>query len=205
MIARRAASSVALAMALLVSACSGGSSDGPTGNSGPTPASVRISAPATELFVGQSIQLSAQALDEMGGDLATDDPVWTSSNETVARISDTGLLNAMGIGSVTLTATINGKSATMSVTVEELPGYDVTVQVTNSFAPATISIRQYGTVRFVFNGVQQNVTFSTAFPGAPTNVPNTSTGTVNRQFNTVGDFRYESSVNPGVAGFVRVR
>jgi plastocyanin len=196
---------MALALALVMSACSGGSGDGPTGNDGPTPASVRISAPASELFVGQSIQLSAQALDETGADLAAGDATWRSSNEAVARITDTGLLNAVGIGSATLQATINGKSASMSVTVEELPGFDVTVQVTSAFAPATITIRQFGTVRFVFNGVQQNVTFSTAFPGAPANIPNTSTGTISRQFNTVGDFRYESSVNPGVAGFVRVR
>jgi plastocyanin len=93
----------------------------------------------------------------------------------------------------------------MNVSVEELPGYEVTVQVTSAFAPAIVSVRQGGTVRFVFSGVQQNITFSTAFPGAPTNIPNTATGTVNRQFGTVGDFRYESTVSAGLAGVVRVR
>jgi uncharacterized protein YjdB len=203
MMARRGLAVIAMVASLAVAACSGGGGDGPTGL--PTPASVRITAPANELFVGQSVQLNAQALDETGGDLAAGDATWSSSNESVARVSETGLLQAMAVGAATLQATIGGKSATISVTVEELPTFDVTVQVTTAFAPATISVRQFGTVRFVFNGVQQNVTFSTAFPGAPTNIPNTSTGTVSRQFGTVGDFRYESSVSPGVAGFVRVR
>jgi plastocyanin len=149
--------------------------------------------------------MTATALDGAGNDLAAGEPTWTSTNASVAQISETGLLIAMSPGSATLRATIAGKSSTMGVTVEELPGYQVDVQVTSAFAPATVSVRQGGTVRFVFSGVNQNVTFSTAFPGAPANIPNTATGTVNRQFNTVGDFRYESTVSAGLAGIVRVR
>lgn len=189
-------------MLWLLAGC-GGDAGNPTGL--PTPAQVRIIAPATELFVGQSVQLTATALDGSGDDVAAGEPTWSSSNRAVAQISETGLLNAMSPGSATLRATIAGKSATVGVTVEPLPGYDVTVQVTSQFTPALITIRKYGTVRFVFNGIQQNVTFSTAFPGAPTDIPNTTTGTVTRRFDTVGDFRFESTVSPGLAGFVRVR
>ena len=192
----------ALGMLWLLAGC-GGDAGNPTGL--PTPAQVRIIAPATELFVGQAVQLTATALDGSGADVAAGEPTWSSSNSAVAQISETGLLNAMSPGSATLRATIAGKSATVGVTVEPLPGYDVTVQVTSQFTPALITIRQYGTVRFVFNGIQQNVTFSTAFPGAPTDIPNTTTGTVTRRFDTVGDFRFESTVSPGLAGFVRVR
>jgi Bacterial Ig-like domain (group 2) len=199
----RAVRLASLAFALGISACGGGGGDGPTGVD--KPASVRVTAPATDLYVGQSVQLSAAALDANGGDMAAGDATWSSTNTAVATISETGLLMAMSPGTATLRATIAGTSATIGVTIEELPGYDVTVQVTGTFAPATISIRQYGTVRFVFSGIQQNVTFATAFPGAPTNVPNTTTGTISRQFNTIGDFRYESSVSPGIAGFVKVR
>lgn len=193
---------MALGVALLLAGC-GGDAAGPTDV--PMPAQVRIIAPATELFVGQSIQLSATALDGAGADLAAGDPSWTSSNATVVQVSESGLLNAMAPGAATLRATIAGKSATVGVTVEELPGYDVTVQVTAQFTPATITIRQYGTVRFVFNGIQQDVTFSKAFPGAPSDIPATTTGTVARQFGTVGDFRFESSGSAGLAGLVRVR
>ncbi len=204
MSARRGMSALALGAMLLVAGCGGDAGDGgPTGL--PKPADVRISAPATELFVGQSVQLTATALDAAGADLAAGEASWSTTNAAVATVSETGLLIAMAPGSATMKATIAGKTASMGVTVEELPGYDVTVQVTSTFAPATIAVRQYGTVRFVFSGVQQNITFSTAFPGAPANVPNTTTGTVNRQFGTVGDFRYESSVSAGLAGIVRVR
>lgn len=204
MIARRGVAAAALGLSLLLAGCGAGATDGgPTGL--PTPASVRISAPATELFVGQSIQMTATALDGDGADLAAGEATWTSTNSAVAQISESGLMMAMAPGSASLRATIAGKSASMNVTVEELPGYDVTVQVTSAFAPATVSVRQGGTVRFVFSGVQQNITFSTAFPGAPANIPNTATGTVNRQFGTVGDFRYESTVSAGLAGVVRVR
>lgn len=205
MIARREFRVLALGAMLLVAGCGGDSGDGgPTGGL-PQPASVRISAPATELLIGQSVQLTATALDAAGADLAAGDPTWSSSNAAVAQVSETGLLIAMATGSATLRATIAGKSASMSVTVEELPGYLVAVQVTSSFAPATISVRQGGTVQFVFSGVNQNITFSAAFPGAPTNIPNTATGTVTRRFDTVGDFRYESTVSAGLAGIVRVR
>lgn len=191
-------------LALMASACGGaGSDDGPSGL--PGPAEVRIVAPARELFVGQSVQLRASARDAAGDELPAGDPTWQTSNANVAQINESGLLTAMAPGSASLQATISGKSASVSVTVEDLPGYDVTVQVTSTFAPATISVRRTGTVRFAFSGIQQDITFSTAFPGAPTNVPATSSGTVARQFNTVGDFRFESSTSPGLAGLVRVR
>jgi len=203
-IARREFRVAALGVMLLLAGCGGDAADGgPTGL--PKPANVRIAAPATELFVGQSVQLSAIALDASGADLAAGDASWSSNNSAVAQISETGLLIAMSPGGATLRATIAGKSATMNVTVEELPGYLVSVQVTSAFAPATVSVRQGGNVEFVFAGLNQNITFSMAFPGAPANIPNTTMGTVRRQFNTVGDFRYESTVSAGLAGIVRVR
>jgi plastocyanin len=202
-IALRAVRAVALGASLLLAACGSDASE-PTGGL-PVPAQVRITTPSSELFVGQSIQLTATALDESGADLAAGEPRWTSSNPTVAAISETGLVDAMSPGSATLRVTMAGRSATVGVTVQELPGFNVTVQVTAQFAPATIYIRQGGTVRFAFTGIQQNVTFGRAFPGAPTDIPNTTTGNVDRRFDTVGDFRYESSVSAGLAGVVRVR
>jgi Bacterial Ig-like domain (group 2) len=204
MIAARGLRVVAASALLLLSGC-GAVDDGGRVAGIPKPASVKILVPSTELFVGQSVQLTATAQDDAGADLAAGDPTWTSSNASVAQVSETGLLQAMSAGSATIKANIAGKSATMGVTVDALPGYDVTVQVTSTFAPATIIIRQYGTVHFVFNGINQDVTFSTAFPGAPANIPATTSGTVNRQFSTVGDFRFESSVSAGLAGLVKVR
>jgi plastocyanin len=204
MIGRRHLQLVAVGAMLLLSGC-GAAGDGSNVTGLPKPASVKLLVPASELFVGQSIQLTATAQDDAGNDVAAGDATWSSSNAAVAMITEGGLLQAMSVGSATLTATIAGKSASMGVSVADLPSYDVTVQVNAAFAPATVTVRQYGTVHFVFSGVQQNITFSTAFPGAPADVPNTTTGTVNRQFGTVGDFRYTSSVSAGLAGLVKVR
>ena len=205
MITQRLVRAAVLGLSLMLTACGGGAGGDDVTGSLPVPASVKITSPATELYVGQSVQLNAQALDATGGDLAAGDTKWASSNAAVAQVSETGLLAALTTGTATLTATIARKSSTLSVTVEELPPLEVTVQVTTQFLPAAITVRRYGVVRFVFAGTQQNITFSTAFAGAPTNIANTSTGTVIRQFGTLGEFRYESSLNPGVAGVVRVR
>jgi hypothetical protein len=192
-----------LALSLSIAACGGGSDDGPSGL--PKPAQVSITTQIAELFVGQSLQLSATALDASGAEMAAGDATWSSANPAIAQVTETGMLMAMAPGPVTLRATIAGVSATVNVTVEALPPYDVTIQVAGTFAPASFAVRRSGTVRFVFSGMQQNITFSRAFAGAPADVPNTSTGTVTRQFNTVGDFRFESTITPGLAGFVRVR
>lgn len=192
-----------LGCAIAIAACGGGGGDGPTGL--PTPASVTITTQLTELFVGQSLQLSAQALDAAGLEIAAGDAAWTSSSASVVQVTETGMLSAMAPGTATLTVTIAGKSASVPLTVEALPLYDVTIQVGAAFAPASFTVRRGGTVRFAFSGTAQNVTFSRAFAGAPTDIPSTTTGTVNRQFGTIGDFRFESTVTPGMAGFVRVR
>ena len=88
----------ALGALLLINGC------GATGDSGgvtglPKPASVKILAPSTELYVGQTIQLTATAQDGAGADLAAGDPSWSSTNTAVAQISETGLLMAMAPGS----------------------------------------------------------------------------------------------------------
>lgn len=203
MTGRRAVAALVLGFTLAASGCGGGGGDGPTGL--PTPASVSISTVLTELFVGQSVQMSALALDAAGVELAAGDPTWVSLTPELVQVTAGGMLLALAPGAASLKVTIAGKSATASVTVEPLPAYDVTIQVTATFAPASFTVRRSGTVRFVFSGTQQNVTFSRAFVGAPTDVPNTTTGTISRQFNTVGDYRFESTVSPGLAGFVRVR
>lgn len=203
MTARRAVAALFLGVTLAISGCGGGGGDGPTGL--PTPASVTITTALTELFVGQSIQMSALALDATGVELAAGDPTWVSLTPDLAQVSESGMLLALAPGAASMRVTIAGTSATASVTVEPLPAYDVTIQVAATFAPASFTVRRGGTVRFVFSGTQQNVTFSRAFVGAPTDVPNTTTGTISRQFNTVGDYRFESTLTPGLAGFVRVR
>lgn len=96
--------------------------------------------PSGKVYIGDSFQLSvakdpSDAIDELS-------PVWSSSDETVVTVDETGLVTAVGKGTATITVESNGFTAT----------WDVTVNVLN-------------TVRFLPNSdyvsVDDNLTFST--------------------------------------------
>ena len=67
-----------------------------------------------DLMLGDNTYLKATVLPST----ATDTTVtWSSSNTSVATIDDTGLLKSVALGETTITATVDGKSVTMKVTV----------------------------------------------------------------------------------------
>ena len=78
--------------------------------------SVTVTAPVTAMMVGGQIQLNAIAKDA-GGNPLNRPPKWTSSNEAVATIEGSGLAHGIAKGSATLTATVDGVSGTMNVSV----------------------------------------------------------------------------------------
>ena len=70
-----------------------------------TPTSVTLSQDYAEVFVGATFQLQAT--------VTSDDVVpvvWSSSNETVARVDENGNVEALSQGSATITATADGAS-----------------------------------------------------------------------------------------------
>ncbi|MBP3552798.1 MAG: Ig domain-containing protein [Bacteroidaceae bacterium] len=78
--------------------------------------SVRLSQTKLILTVGESHSLTAKVLPEN----ATDKNVtWKSSDASIATVSSSGVVKAIGAGTATITATAGGKSATCQVTVEE--------------------------------------------------------------------------------------
>jgi uncharacterized protein YjdB len=85
--------------------------------------------------VGQGTALSATALDSTGASVAGCAPVvWSSSNAAVATVSINGVLTAVSTGSVTITATSAGKSASVAIAVTAVPVASVVV------SPSTRSI-----------------------------------------------------------------
>ncbi len=69
---------------------------------------------SAELKKGETLQLTA-TLEPAG---VTDEIKWTSSNEKIATVSDTGLVTTTGYGNVTITATVNSTySATCTIFV----------------------------------------------------------------------------------------
>ncbi len=138
----------------LVSALAAGSatitatSEGQSGSAGvtvtPVPvASVAVSPPTASIQVGQTAQLTATPKDASGNALSGRVVNWTSSNNSVATVSSSGLVTGLAVGSATITATSEGQSGGAAVTVTAAPMPVASVAVT----PATPSIQVGQTVQ----------------------------------------------------------
>jgi uncharacterized protein YjdB len=79
--------------------------------------SVNISAGAGSVCVGASLQLSATPLDVNGNPLTGRVVVWSVNTGLLASINPSGLLVGLAIGSVTVTATVEGVSASLVLTI----------------------------------------------------------------------------------------
>ncbi|MEA3246769.1 MAG: plastocyanin/azurin family copper-binding protein [Gemmatimonadota bacterium] len=71
------------------------------------------------------------------------------------------------------------------------------------FDPSSVTISQGQSVTWVFAGITHNVLFGGT--GAPANIPETSTGTVSRTFNTRGTFSMTCTLHAGMTGTITVQ
>ncbi|MBN2379273.1 Ig-like domain-containing protein [candidate division WOR-3 bacterium] len=101
-----------------------------------TPASATLGAGGTQ-------QLTAEAKDADGNEIADVDFTWSSSDNTVATVSTSGLVTAVAVGSCTITAEADGKKGTAAVTVRSGA---VVMEIEISPSTATISVN--GTKQF---------------------------------------------------------
>ena len=85
-----------------------GSSSGST-----DPTSISLNKSSASLEIGNTLQLSA-SLQPSG---ATGTITWSSNNTSIATVNSTGLVTAKAAGTATITASINGLTATCVVTV----------------------------------------------------------------------------------------
>ena len=90
-------------------------------------ASVVVSPAAAVLLVGQTLQLAAATRDSVGGALSGRDVTWSSGDVARATVSGSGLMTALAPGTVTLTATSEGRSGTTVITVRPVPVASVTI------------------------------------------------------------------------------
>ena len=79
-------------------------------------ATVQVTAPATALVEYQETQATAVAKDAQGNVLART-AAWSSSDPVVATVSSTGVITANRIGTATITAVVDGVSATLRIEV----------------------------------------------------------------------------------------
>ena len=142
--------------------------------------SVTLSQETADMIIGEKVQLKATVLPSD----ATDRTVtWASSRQSVATVSDDGLVTALAEGTATITASAGGKSATCTVTVskENVPVTSVTLDRSSvimeegqymtlvatvspadatdktvkwkSSSPAVASVDENGTIRALAEGV----------------------------------------------------
>jgi Bacterial surface proteins containing Ig-like domains len=102
---------IALALAALVMGCSE-----PTGTTAPVE-SVTIQAATNALPVGSSLPLTVILRDAKGNMLANRTITFASSNESVISVDAKGSVQGLAVGKATVTATSEGKSGQMIVSV----------------------------------------------------------------------------------------
>lgn len=96
---------------------------------------VRVTPVNPTVVLGQTVQLTATALDADGGELAGRPFIWESSNVAVASVSSSGLVTGVSVGGpVVIGATSEGRRGSTAVTVIVPPVASVTV------SPASASL-----------------------------------------------------------------
>lgn len=115
------------------------------------PARISVS-PDAAMFVsiGDTVRLSAEAVDANGNVVADLSLDWTSEDDGVATVDDGGLVTATGNGSVDITASAGSASGAAAVTVSQ-------VIVAMDVVPAATTLFSLGdTLRLVAAGVDAN-------------------------------------------------
>lgn len=122
---------VSLALALLVGSCADGTSrpvllqpnEASLAKGGNPPSVQRIVvSPATATRdPGQTVQLTATALDRKGNTIGGVSFAWASSSSAIATVSAIGLVSAIAPGTATISATGGGKTGTSTLTVNAPP------------------------------------------------------------------------------------
>lgn len=87
-------------------------------------ASVKLSQTNLTLYTGNQVRVTASALDSLGRTLAGRAIAWNSSNAQVARVDTGGLVSAIGVGTASITATSEGKSSALPISVIARPVAD---------------------------------------------------------------------------------
>ena len=105
---------------------SSGTGNSGTGNSGAdnsgAVATVTVSAPSKKVKTGDTMQLTATALDSKGNPVPHQSFVWSSSNTDKATVSGSGVVTGKRQGDVTITAqtsTAGGKSGSVTIEVKK--------------------------------------------------------------------------------------
>jgi len=106
---------------------------------GPTVATIQVTPTSASIGIGETVQLTAIALDGSGNPVAAS-LTWTSSTGA-ASVSSTGLVTGQEAGTATVTASAGAQSGSSTITVEEpVASVDVTPAADTLQAGQTIQL-----------------------------------------------------------------
>jgi hypothetical protein len=129
------------ALALTVFAATAcGDDSSPTQVDDPRVESVTVTGTST-LIVGETAQMVVTILDQFGDPLTGSTMTWTSSSQSTASVSATGLVTALAPGSTTITASSGGVNGQLALTVLDVPVASITLD------PESAEIMQGETVQ----------------------------------------------------------
>jgi hypothetical protein len=83
----------------------------------PAATTIDVTAAATEVLVGGTVQVTAQVRDQYGDPMPAAPVAWSTSNDLLATVSATGLVTTGGVGTVRITATSGTLSAFADINV----------------------------------------------------------------------------------------
>ena len=119
-------------------------------------ASVTVSPPSLTLAIGDTSRLSATVRDASNAILTDRAVVWSSSNAAVATVSATGLVTALTAGSASMSAVVDGITASTAVTVAA-PGPAPVASVSATLASASLTVGQTTQATAVLKDAAGNV------------------------------------------------
>lgn len=102
----------------MITAASGSKSGIATINVAPPPVASITVAPANDtLLIGETVQLTATLRDAANNILTNRTVTWTSTSTTIATVSSSGLVTAVGDGAVSISASVDNRSASAAIQV----------------------------------------------------------------------------------------
>jgi len=96
----------------------------------PVVTTLSVSFPNPSIFIGQSANASASAIDQFGAPIATGAITWSTESAAIATVNATGVVTGVAVGQTQLIAQAAGKQATASITVVPVPVATVIVTPT---------------------------------------------------------------------------
>jgi hypothetical protein len=110
--------------------------------SGAGVALVTVDAGTATVLVGGELQLAAAARDSTNKELTGKTVSWSTSDASRATVTGAGLVKGVAVGTVTITATVDGKAGSAEVTVNPAGGAN-----TFAISPATVTVLKDSTIQ----------------------------------------------------------